>query len=79
MLHPYNAHLEIEQKRMWKEMLETKGVDDERYEQIKQAWFLLCERMMLNIEAHESKEHIDQMWTNSREIEQGIVDESVGY
>ena len=60
--------LKKEELALWRQMNDAWMADDkERYEELKRLWFLNVDRQMANIEAHESKEHIDKMWNNNKD------------
>ena len=74
MKHPYNAHLKIDEKRLWVEMEHayTHG-NYERYNKLKRKWAICVERQMANIERHETQEHIDKMWANNKHHTRNII------
>ena len=77
MGNSYNAHLHIKERKLFAQMTEAFNTDKVLYESLKKEWFLLCDRMMANIEAHESPEYVEAMWTNSHRIERAIEGESL--
>jgi len=75
-MYQYNAHLIFDEKKLLKEMGECWRVNPERYEELKAKLIANQLRQMANIEAHESKDHIDQLWAGSKHIEENVVEQS---
>jgi len=68
MLYPYNAHLEHQERVLWDQMEKAhKEGDTALYEHYKAQWFKIVDRQWLNIEAHESKEHIEDLWNRNKQ------------